>query len=212
MTSGFIDLGGWKRREHFELYRNFANPFFNVCVELDATEAWRQSRATGGPSFSLATIFLALRAANDVEAMRTRIHGDRPWIHDRVSIGPTVLRADRTFAFSRLEPAGSYREFAERSEAILRKACEIGPLVASYPSDDIIYQTTLPWLRFTSFSNALKGEGDSVPRVAFGKCSQLRKRWVLPVSVEVHHAVVDGIDVASFLEKLQSGLAEFDPG
>ena len=212
MTSGFIDLDSWKRKEHFELYRGFANPFFNICVELDATEAWRQSRAANGPSFFLASVFLALRAANEVEALRTRVRGDRPWIHDRVSITPTVLRADQTFAFVRLEPAPSYREFAERSASPLREAREIRPLVVSHPTDDVIYQTTLPWVRFSSFSNALKGEGDSVPRIAFGKCTQVSERWVLPVSVEVHHAVVDGLDVASFLEKLQRGLAEFDPG
>lgn len=211
MTGRFVDLDAWKRSEHFELYRHFANPFFNICAELDVTEAWKQSRAANGPSFFLASIFLALRAANEVEALRTRVHGDRAWIHDQVSITPTVMRADQTFAFARLEPAGSYREFAERSIEAVRKACEIRPLVVKHPTDDLIYQTTLPWVRFTSFSNALDGNGDSVPRVAFGKCSPDAERWGLPVSVEVHHAVVDGIDVATFLDRLQKAFAEFDP-
>lgn len=201
----YIDLQAWKRREHFDLYRKFANPFFNVCVELDASALWERTRVPQGPSFFLASVFSALRAANAVDAFRTRIRGDRVWVHDQVSITPTVLRGDGTFAFVRLDPAATYQEFERRSEFAVREACEIRPLVTD-PPDDVIYQTTLPWMRFTSFSNALKGTGDCVPRVAFGKCSEDRGRWKLPVSVEVHHAVVDGMDVASFLDELQRGL------
>lgn len=202
----YIDLQGWARREHFELYREFANPFFSLCVELDASELWERTRVPDGPSFFLASVFSALRAANAVEAFRTRIRGDRVWVHDQVSITPTVLRADRTFAFVRLDPAATYHEFEQRSAAAVRDACRIKPLVTD-PPDDVIYQTTLPWVRFTSFSNALRGSADSVPRIAFGKCSEDRGSWKLPVSVEVHHAVVDGIDVASFLDELQRNLA-----
>jgi len=201
----YVDLTDWKRREHFELYRRFANPFFNVCVELDVSDVWQRTRAAGGPSFFLVSVFSALRAANAVEAFRTRIRGDRVWIHDQVSITPTVLRPDQTFAFVRLDPAPTYTEFEKASAIAVRAAGEIKPLVTD-PPDDVVYQTTLPWIRFTSFSNALKGDGDSVPRIAFGKCSEERGRWKLPVSVEVHHAVVDGIDVASFLEELQRSL------
>lgn len=202
----YIDIDAWKRREHFELYREFANPFFNVCVELDASDLWERTRVGEVASFFLASVFSALRAANAVEAFRTRIRGDRVWVHDEVSITPTVLRADGTFAFVRLDPAATYGEFEQRSAPAVREACEIKPLVTD-PPDDVIYQTTLPWIRFTSFSNALRGNGDCVPRVAFGKCSEDSGRWKLPVSVEVHHAIVDGIDVGSFLHELQRSLA-----
>src|SRR3954471_4125860 len=92
-----IDLNGWKRREHFELYRNFANPFFSVCAEVDAAATRRACDEPGGPSFFLATVFLALRAVNEIEAFRTRVRGAGAFIHDRVSITPTVLRSDDTF-------------------------------------------------------------------------------------------------------------------
>src|SRR6266567_2902441 len=98
----FLDLPNWKRREHFELYRNFANPFFSVCVDVDVTELWRRCSEDGGPSFFLATVFFALRACNETEAFRMRVRGDGVWLHDRVSITPTVMRSDDTFAFARL--------------------------------------------------------------------------------------------------------------
>lgn len=204
-----IDLESWKRREHFELYRKFTNPFFSVCAEVDASATRRLCNEPGGPSFFLATVFLALKVANEIEAFRTRVRGEGAWIHEQVSITPTVLRDDETFAFARLESARTFREFETRSRVTIAAAKEIKPLVTELPDDDAIYHSTLPWVRFTSFSNALDGNSDSVPRVVFGKCVKDGKRWPMPVGVEVHHAVVDGLDVARFFENFESALADF---
>ena len=203
-----IDLKSWKRREHFELYRNFANPFFSVCAEVDTTRT-REYCSEHGASFFLATVFLALRAANEIEAFRTRVRGDTAYVHDQVSITPTVMRLDETFAFVRFNPVPDFSTFAARSRRAVEDACEIKPLVVSHPDDDLIYHSTIPWVRFTSFSNALDGQADSVPRVVFGKCAKDGNRWPMPVGVEVHHAVVDGLDVGRFFEKFEAGLASF---
>ena len=204
-----IDLNTWKRREHFELYRGFSNPFFSICADVDAGPTRELCDAPGGPSFFLATVFLALRAANEVEAFRTRVRGDGAWVHDQVSITPTVLRSDETFAFARFDPAPDFKTFAAQCIPAVKSAKEIKPLVLTHPDDDLIYHSTLPWIRFTSFSNALNGASDSVPRVVFGKCVKEGKRWPMPVGVEVHHAVVDGLDIARFLERFEAGLQSF---
>jgi Chloramphenicol O-acetyltransferase len=204
-----IDLSRWKRREHFELYRKFSNPFFSVCAEVDAGPTRRVCDEEGGPSFFLATVFLALRAANEIEAFRTRVRGDGAWVHDQVSITPTVLRGDETFAFARFDPAPDYKTFAARSGPAVEAAREIKPLVLTHPDDDLIYHSTLPWVRFTAFSNALDAGADSVPRIVFGKCAKAGTGWPMPVGVEVHHAVVDGLDVGRFFEKFESALQSF---
>ena len=53
-----------------------------------------------------------------------------------------------------------------------------------------------------------RGE-DSIPRIVCGRCSEDRGRWVMPVAVEVHHGLVDGLDVARFLERFEKGLVTF---
>ena len=203
----FIDLASWKRREHFDLYRTFASPFFSVCVELDVTPLRERCHGPDGPHFSLASIFLALRCANATEAFRMRVRDKGVWIHDRIAISPTILRADETFAFSRFEPAANFGDFVRSNAAELSRARRPAPLVAGHPDDDVIYQSTLPWIRFTGFSNAMPGGGESIPRIVFGKCSKDGSKWRLPVGVEVHHAVVDGIDVGRFLERLENAFA-----
>ena len=204
----FLEISSWKRREHFELFRGFANPFFSVCVEVDATRVWEESRQPGGPSFYVATLFHSLRAANATEAFRLRIRGDRVWVHDSVRASATILRADDTFGFGIFPPAPTLQEFNRHAISEVAAARRVGPLVLPRPGeDDLVYHSSLPWMRFTAFTNALNGGKDSVPRVVFGKCAQRGGRWTMPVAVEVHHALVDGLDVARYLEALQAGLS-----
>jgi len=203
-VSGWIDLDGWKHREHYEHFRAFANPFFSVCVDVDVTELWGRSREPGGPSFVLGTLHAAVLAADPVEAMRRRMRGDRVWLHDHVGVSTTVLRDDETFGYARISHAGEFHDFAPAARNRLDDARRVRglPLPAG---DDVLYHSTLRWLRFTSFSNALP-TGDSIPRLVFGRCVADGDRTIMPVALEVHHAVVHGLDVARFYEQFQSRL------
>jgi chloramphenicol O-acetyltransferase type A len=208
-VGGFVDLDGWNRREHYSWFRKYERPFFSVTVEIDATAAWKRSRKRGAPSFFLTSLFPMLRAANDVEAFRLRLRPRGVWRHDRVAVGPTILRVDGTFGFVRLEPARTLKQFAVRGRATIAEASAQSGLASSKnPADDIVFHSVLPWLRFTSFTNALPGRHDSIPRVVFGRCEAAGRRMKMPVAVEVHHALVDGLDVAQFFARFASYLAD----
>jgi chloramphenicol O-acetyltransferase type A len=205
--SGLIDLKTWKRRDHYMWFRKYAQPFFSVTVEVDVTSVWNPSRKRGAPSFFLSSVFDMLKAANDVEAFRLRLRAHGVWRHDRVAVGPTIMRADETFGFVRLEPAATFAEFAAHGKAAIAQAAKRKVLAPSRQiTDDIVFHSVLPWLRFTSFTNALPGGGDSIPRIVFGRCTRQGRRMTMPVAVEVHHALVDGLDVARFFDRFNSHL------
>jgi chloramphenicol O-acetyltransferase type A len=203
----FLDLNRWKRREHFRLFRDVAHPFFSVCAEVETTRLCRKCQEPNGPSFFLAALFLALRAANETEALRLRLREQGVWLHHRVHASSTVLRLDETFAFAYFELRESFAEFQALGRAEVARAAAAHTLEARQEEDDLIYHSSLPWIRFTAFSNPLCLGGDSIPRVVFGQCTPVGKRWRMPVAVEAHHALVDGLDVARFLERFQRGLS-----
>lgn len=205
--SGLIDLRTWKRRDHYLWFRRYERPFFSVTVEVDVTAAWKRSRRGGAPSFFLTSLFLMLRAANEVEAFRLRLRPRGVWRHDRLAVGPTIMRDDETFGFVRIEAADTLSEFASQAQpAIAHAAAQTGLRSSKTNRDDIVFHSVLPWLRFTSFTNALPGGGDSIPRVVFGRCERDGTRITMPVAVEVHHALVDGLDIARFLEQFAAHL------
>jgi chloramphenicol O-acetyltransferase type A len=199
---GLIELRKWKRRDHYLLFRKYKQPFFSATVDVDVTAAWNTSRRPAAPSFFLSSLFFMLRAANDVEAFRLRLRARGVWRHDRVAVGPTIMRADETFGFVRLEPASTLHQFATRGQAAIADVVrQSGLKLPRKTTDDIVFHSVLPWLRFTSFTNALPGKGDSIPRIVFGRCAPEGRRMKMPVAVEVHHALVDGLDVAQFFER-----------
>ena len=204
---GSIDLKTWKRRDHYMWFRKYAHPFFSVTVDVDVTSVWNASRKRGAPSFFLSSVFYMLKAANDVEAFRLRLRARGVWCHDRVAVGPTIMRTDETFGFVRLEPAASLAAFAAHGKAAIAEAASRKVLAPSRQvTDDIVFHSVLPWLQFTSFTNALPGGGDSIPRIVFGRCTRQGRRMTMPVAVEVHHALVDGLDVARFFDRFNSYL------
>jgi chloramphenicol O-acetyltransferase type A len=81
--------------------------------------------------------------------------------------------------------------------------------------DDVarVYFTSLPWLHFSSFSHARRWardaqRDDSIPRFAFGRAESDGARLWLPMSVEVHHALMDGVHVGRFVQEFEAMLAE----
>ena len=209
---GLLDLGTWKRRDHYLWFRKYERPFFSVTVDVDVTSAWNTSRKPGAASFFLTSLFLMLNAANDVEAFRLRLRPRGVWRHDRVAAGPTIMRQDETFGFVRLEPADTLQQFAARGSAAIAEAvARRGLTPPKKAGDDIVFHSVLPWIRFTSFTNALPGRVDSIPRIVFGQCVRERGRMKMPVAVEVHHALADGLDVARFYQRFAANLEDVRP-
>jgi chloramphenicol O-acetyltransferase type A len=201
-----IDLETWRRREHFVLFRDYERPHFSITAAVDVSACYAASRGEG-TSFTLAVLFAAMHAANAVEAFRLRLREDRVWCHDAVGIGCTVLRPDRTFGFAYFAHETSFARFAAEGKNEMERARTGTTLSDEREADDAtLHATVLPWIRFTSFTNAMRRE-DSVPKLTFGKRYAEGGAWYVPVGVEVHHALVDGIDVGEFFEQLQDLLA-----
>lgn len=204
---GYIDLDGWRRRPHFLLFRGYDRPHFSATAAVDVSACYAASRGGEGASFTLAVLFAAMHAANAVEAFRLRLREDRVWRHDAVGIGCTVLRPDRTFGFAYFAHETSFPRFAADGRREMERARAGTTLGDEREADDAtVHATVLPWIRITSFTNAVQRD-DSVPKLTFGKRYAEGGAWHVPVCVEVHHALVDGIDVGDFFARFQELLA-----
>ena len=203
----YIDLDRWSRRSHFLLFRDYDRPHFSITADVDVSRLYAASREPDGPSFVLGVLFAAQHAANSIEAFRLRLRGDRVWCHDAVGIGCTVARPDRSFGFGYFPWEESFARFAEQGRAEIESAKSHTVLLDERATDDSwLHSTFLPWIRFTSFANANRRDM-SVPKLAFGQRHEQGGAWLMPVAVEVHHALVDGVDVGDFLERFQQILA-----
>ena len=97
-----IDIATWNRREHYEHFSAFDDPFFGVTVQVDCTRAYQEAK-TKGISFSLLVLHRITTAAAAVEEFRYRIEGDKVVCYDSLLPEATVGRDDHTFSFAAFE-------------------------------------------------------------------------------------------------------------
>ena len=64
-----IDIATWNRREHYEHFSAFDDPFFGVTVNVDCTRAYQEAKDKG-VSFSLLVLHRIVTAAAAVEEFR----------------------------------------------------------------------------------------------------------------------------------------------
>jgi chloramphenicol O-acetyltransferase type A len=206
----FLDLDAWPRRAAFDHFRRLEQPFFSLCASVDVTALPARAKAVPGATLFLAYHHAALRASNAVEPFRYRLQQGRVTVHERIDGSTTVLCADESIGFATLPFEPDFADFVEAALPQVADAKQAGfRLEAAAVEQAQIHMTTIPWLAFTSFTHArsLGGE-DSVPKLAFGKIEQEGLRLKMPVAVEVHHALIDGLHVGRFFEAMQDALDE----
>lgn len=212
----YLDTAAWSRRDAFAFFRGFDKPFFNVCVRLDVARLKQVLERAGRPAgLSLSCYWLALRLANEQQPFRLRFEGERVRVHDVVDGSSTVLREDgESFGFANFDYAADFMRFAVDAGAAIR-AARRDPTDFEPRPDDVarLHFTTLPWLHFTSFSHARlwRRDGqpeDAVPKLAFGRADADGPRLWMPMSVEVHHALMDGVHVGRFVQAFEAALLD----
>jgi chloramphenicol O-acetyltransferase type A len=205
----YLDLTKWPRREVFEFFKGFDKPYFNVCARVDITKLLATLGDRAHVSVSLAYHYFALRAANEIEPFRYRLREGRVLIHPVIHGATTVLLPSETFTFAYFDYIEDFKRFIEGAEQAVAEARAAGGFRTKDDNDDMIHCTVLPWVAFTSFSHARNWQReDSVPKISFGKFVRENERTLLPISVEVHHALMDGFHVGRYLVRLEEMLAE----
>ena len=205
----YLDLKKWIRRDVFEFFLGFDKPYFNISTQLDVTQLLTALSDRPDISVSMAYHYFALRAANEIEPFRYRLKDGQVIVYDVIHGGTTVLLPNEIFTLVYFEYDASFEKFMAGAERAVSEALAGDGAFRPNPRDDMIHFTTLPWVSFTSFSHARNwGREDSVPKIAFGKFIKANERTLLPFSVEVHHALMDGLHVGRYVARLEAALRE----
>jgi chloramphenicol O-acetyltransferase type A len=197
-------MATWARRGHFDLYRAWDDPTFNVAANVDLTALLETVRAQS-VSVTAAIVFLIARTANGIPEFRWRIRGESVVEHDVVHPSSTVLGTNDLFGFCDFDYTPRFEEFAAEYAVRVAAAQAAPSLDAGLTRDDVLYMTAIPWVSFTSFSHPMPTTPpDSVPRIAWGRFFEVDDRSMMPLSVQGHHALMDGLHIGRFFEAFQA--------
>ena len=203
MSRHKLDINNWARKSHFEFFTQFDEPFFGVCVEIDCTKAYHRSKEKGY-SFFLYYLHKSLIVANQTEPFCYRIEDSDVYKYDKINASPTINRPDGTFGFSYIAYHADFELFQVEAQKEIEKVKQSKGLFPAISGENVIHYSSLPWIKFTSISHARNYSfNDSCPKISFGKMTQQNSRTLMPVSVHVHHALVDGSHVGQYINAFQ---------
>lgn len=193
----------------FDFFNRMNHPHHNVTVQVDLGDLPQQFK-NRKLRFTEGILYLLCRTANEVPHFRRRIRGDEIWEHETVHPSLTVkTAASDTFSFCTVKYDHDHRRFVEYFRTELARMQHEPSFADEQGRDDYLFLSSLPWFSFTGLQHAMPYHPtDSVPRITWGKTfTDHRERLRLPLSVQVHHAVVDGEHLGQFFQKLEGFVA-----
>ena len=200
-----INLETWERGPAFYFFKDFTEPYHGVCLRIDCTATYRYAKEHRLSVF-LSLLHRSLVAAHQVENFRTRVIDGTVWLYDRIDAGSAVGRSNGTIGMGHYRFRERITDFVREAAVELERVRQRDDIERSSAANLIRY-SVLPWFDFTSISHARDlSHEDSAPRITFGKITEADGRCTMPVSIHAHHALVDGLHVAQFIEKFQHSL------
>ncbi len=200
-----IDIQTWSRREHFNFFSALDHPHFNMCVNMDIT-AFYPFVKQRDLSLTVAMMYLLARASNAIPEFRQRLRRGEVVEHDIVHPSVTILTAEDLFGFCSVEYVEDFSAFAARATEKIAQSKE-HPTLEDPSGDALLFMTVIPWVSFTSFMHPIHlHPADSVPRFAWGKFFREGESLKMPLSVQGHHALMDGLHMGRFYAKVQADL------
>lgn len=200
-----IDIAEWERKEYYELFSQYDEPFFGIVSEIDCTKAYKAAKENNF-SFYACYLHKSLVAVNGIEELKYRIDSEGVVLYDQINASPTIGRDNGTFGFGFIPYHEEFSVFNEKLLVEVERVRNIKGLGMNENTmrTDVIHYSSIPWIKFSGLTHARNYKFlDSTPKISFGRAAYTNDRMTMPVSVNVHHALVDGLHVAKYLELFQ---------
>ena len=197
-----IDQGHWIRKEYFEHYFSQVPCTYSMTVKLDITRIIQEKQ-----KLYPTMLYYITTVVNRHTEFRTAINQNNYlFVYSEMLPCYTVFHKE-TETFSNLwtEYTPNYVDFcAAYQEDILRYGKRNGMIGKPNMPPNSFPVSMLPWSAFDGFHlNLQRGYDYLIPIFTLGKYDQENGRIMLPMSIQVHHAVCDGFHVCRFINELQ---------
>ncbi|HEK0786115.1 TPA: type A chloramphenicol O-acetyltransferase [Proteus mirabilis] len=200
-----INVEQWNRKEHFLHYRHNLQCGFSLTTKIDIT-VLKTVLAKNNLKLYPAMIYLIAKTVNNYSESRMAIKDDELVIWDYINPAYTIFHPE-TETFSELwsEYVEDWHSFLEGYNQDYQKYKDNLSLSAksNFPENHFCI-SMIPWISFDGFNlNVANVKDYFSPIFTMGKYTQQSDNFLLPISIQVHHATCDGFHMARMINKLQ---------
>lgn len=200
-----IDIDRWERKEYFNHYHKEVPCTYSMTVKLDITNLITQKR-----HLYSTLLFELTKLINKHPEFRINYNKDGILgRYDTLLPSYTIFNSQtETFSSIWSNMKEDYQDFyTEYKKDIEIYGKKQGLISKPDMPENVFNVSMIPWTSFESFNlNLAKGYDYLLPIFTFGKYEQINNRYMIPMSVQVHHAVNDGFHVCRLINELQSAL------
>lgn len=209
MSGTPIELETWKRAQQFQFFRTFERPHYATTVRMNVTQMMAQKKAKAISPFRH-TVWAIGVGLHAVPQLCVRFKGEDIVQFDQLILSSTVALDSGEYGYGYYPYCADRTEFDADCARIMAEVRSKKGLNANDGSlHNIAYLSCLPWLDYTSLDNALPNADDCIPRVSWGKIVENSAHFDMSMTLQIHHALADGLHVAQFFEATQNALNTF---
>lgn len=201
-----IDMKSWKRREYYEHYIHNVRCAYSLTVNIDITALKFHTKKLNLKIYP-ALIFMISYLVNQHKCFRMSTNKDGQlgyW--GEMSPGYTVFNKEKECFSSVWTPYdASFIHFYQHCSDDIQTYSNATCLLPKRDAPPNLFNiSALPWTNFTSFNLNIYGDGlYLLPIFTIGKFTEQASNILMPLAVQVHHAVCDGFHVGKLINSLQ---------
>lgn len=202
MNFRIINKEDWNRKEYFEHYFSEIPCTYSMTVKLDITKI-KNSNQKLYPSM----LYFITKVVNKHSEFRTAfdINGQLG-IFDEMIPCYTIFHKDtETFSNIWTDYDDDYNTFSKSYEKDMKMFSSVKGMIGKPDIPDNNFPVSMiPWRTFEGFNlNLQKGYNYLLPIFTIGKYYKENDTYMVPLAIQVHHAVCDGFHVSRFINELQ---------
>lgn len=202
MKFTLIDMNNWDRKEYFEHYYQNIPCTYSMSVKLDITSLKQR-----GKHLYSALLFFLTQIINQHREFRFSFDAQgRLGYFDEMLPSYTVFNPEtETFTSIWSNVPKKYEDFYDIYKSDVETFGKNKGVVGKPDMPENVFNVSMiPWMSFEGFNlNLQKGYDYLLPIFTFGKYFFENEKCVLPLSIQVHHAVCDGFHVCRLVQELQ---------
>ncbi|MEW4109780.1 type A chloramphenicol O-acetyltransferase [Bacillus cereus group sp. BfR-BA-01399] len=206
MKFNLINLNTWNRKPYFEHFFNQTRCTFSMTANIDITNLLKKTRNVN-IKFYPTLIYMVSKVVNShIEFRMCFDDKGRLGFWEYMIPSFTIFHNDnKTFSNLWTEYESNFYSFYENYQDDMRLYGNVKELSPKKQEPQNTFPIScIPWTSFTGFNLNIFNDGTFLlPIITSGKYFNQEDKILLPISLQIHHAVCDGYHASYFFNELQ---------
>lgn len=206
MYFNVIDKENWSRRPYFDHYMNDVRCTYSMTANIDITDLLIKLKNSNIKLYP-ALIYMTAKVINGHEEFRTCFdESGNLGYWENMNPCFTFFNGDnKTFTNIWTMYSDDFKAFYSNYLDDIKKCGDVKKISAKENEPKNTFPVScIPWVSFTGFNLNIYADGTYLlPISTYGKFFEQEGVMLLPLSLQVHHAVCDGYHTSMFFNELQ---------